>query len=294
MKSTQSLALVAALAGSASAFTPIQQQAVSTTVLFNGLGAGGMADTRDPNELEHDDPRKSISAAPSFEEYLKMRDSGGSPAASSNSAGPPPIAAETVSVSTGMTSSGMDVSGNAWKPDSEKMGSTDTGDFFPEDYNPDEEIAFTSGMMGSQSGGSQRDGPQLPGLENLGADAMVAGGIEMDSDIPADMEFIPSSVPDGSHEFQVASTGTGEGITIEVKPVCMTFEDYYAAFSKDSHPSLSVSPAVGRMDRRGGETTLLEITCTPNGVAGNLEGDLVINLPEDNSKICFKITAKSV
>ena len=150
-------------------------------------------------------------------------------------------------------------------------------------------------MMGSQSSlGNQRDGPQLPGLENLGADAMVAGGIEMDSDIPSDMEFIPSSVPDGTYEFQVASTGTGEGMTIEVKPVCMTFEDYYAAFSKDSHPSLSVSPAVGRMDRRGAETTLLDIKCAPNGVSGNLEGDLVINLPEDNSKICFKIIAKSV
>jgi len=29
---------------------------------------------------------------------------------------------------------GMDLSGNAWKPDSEKMGSTDTGDYFPEGY----------------------------------------------------------------------------------------------------------------------------------------------------------------
>ena len=45
---------------------------------------------------------------------------------------------------------GMDVSGNSWKPDSEKMGSTDTGDYFPEGYNPEEEIAFTSGMGGSQ------------------------------------------------------------------------------------------------------------------------------------------------
>ena len=37
------------------------------------LGSGGMADTRDPETLEHDDPRLSISAAPSFEEYLKQR-----------------------------------------------------------------------------------------------------------------------------------------------------------------------------------------------------------------------------
>lgn len=77
-------------------------------------------------------------------------------------------------------------------------------------YNPEEEIAFSryvedvenhkitpkieglmcrlplsflrsfdrssSGMMGSQANlGSERSGPQLPGLENLGADAIVAG-----------------------------------------------------------------------------------------------------------------------
>lgn len=32
-----------------------------------------MADTRDPDAYEDEDPRKSISAAPSFEEYLKAR-----------------------------------------------------------------------------------------------------------------------------------------------------------------------------------------------------------------------------
>jgi hypothetical protein len=36
-------------------------------------GAGGMADTRNPDAKEDEDPRKSISAAPSFEEYLKSR-----------------------------------------------------------------------------------------------------------------------------------------------------------------------------------------------------------------------------
>ncbi len=83
-------------------------------------------------------------------------------------------------------------------------------------------------------------------------------------------------------------------MTIAVKAVCMTFEDYYAAFSSDSHPSLSVGPAVGRMDRRGGEPTMLDIRCTPNGASGQLTGDLVINLPEDNSKICYKITVNSL
>ena len=45
--------------------------------LHQVIGAGGMADTRDPEARDDEDPRKSISAAPSFEEYLKQRDGGG-------------------------------------------------------------------------------------------------------------------------------------------------------------------------------------------------------------------------
>ena len=38
------------------------------------LGAGGMADTRDPEPFVNEsDKRQSISQAPSFEEYLKSR-----------------------------------------------------------------------------------------------------------------------------------------------------------------------------------------------------------------------------
>jgi hypothetical protein len=92
--------------------------------------------------------------------------------------------------------------------------STDTGDYFPEDYNKDAEIAFTSGMMGSQATmGGNRGGPQLPGMENLGADAILMGGIAQNTDIPAGMTFVPSSVPDGSFEFNVASTSsTGKSL----------------------------------------------------------------------------------
>ena len=90
------------------------------------------------------------------------------------------------------------------------------------------------------------------------------------------------------------NTSIGAAYELAVKPVCMTFEDYYAAFSKNSHPSLSVSPATGRMDRRGGESTMLQVICTPNGAGGTFTGDLVINLPEDNSKICYKVSVNSV
>lgn len=37
------------------------------------IGTGGMADTRDPEPKDDPDPRKSISAAPTFEEYLKQK-----------------------------------------------------------------------------------------------------------------------------------------------------------------------------------------------------------------------------
>mmetsp|Transcript_6809 Transcript_6809/g.13288 ORF Transcript_6809/g.13288 Transcript_6809/m.13288 type:complete len:92 (-) Transcript_6809:318-593(-) len=83
----------------------------------------------------------------------------------------------------------------------------------------------------------------------------------------------------------------GGELVIDVAPVCMTFEDYFAGFSADSHPSFAVSPAIGRMDRRGGEVTTLTVSCNPQGQAGSFSGGLVINLPEDNSKICYKITA---
>eukprot|EP00588_Corethron_pennatum_P004118 CAMPEP_0194297850 /NCGR_PEP_ID=MMETSP0169-20130528/59838_1 /TAXON_ID=218684 /ORGANISM="Corethron pennatum, Strain L29A3" /LENGTH=78 /DNA_ID=CAMNT_0039047773 /DNA_START=529 /DNA_END=765 /DNA_ORIENTATION=+ len=66
------------LAGAA-AWAPTPQAAFTRTSVVvqnedGKLGAGGMADTRDPDAKDDDDPRKSISAAPSFEEYLKSRE----------------------------------------------------------------------------------------------------------------------------------------------------------------------------------------------------------------------------
>jgi len=186
----------------------------------------------------------------------------------------------------------VDLGGNAWKPKSETMGSTDVGDYFPEGYDKNA-VEFTDGMQGSQGGGREDRGPALPGMENLGADAEIMGGIEENSEIPDGMEFVMSSVPDGEVEMDVASNSKGADLLLSVKPVCMGFEDYFAAFASDSHPSFSVSPVAGRMDRRGGEPTELEVKCEPQGKAGTFVGNLVINLPEDNSKICYKITATS-
>jgi hypothetical protein len=148
-------------------------------------------------------------------------------------------------------------------------------------------------MMGSQNMGGNRRGPELPGMENLGADAVMSEGLQQASEIPDGMDFTPSSVPDGELTMQVYASGAAVTQTLSVAPVCMTFEDFYAAFAPGSHPSFSVSPSVGRMDRRGGEMSNFDITCDPRGQAGNLEGNLVINLPEDNSKITYHVSAKS-
>ncbi|KAL3797202.1 hypothetical protein ACHAW5_006064 [Stephanodiscus triporus] len=70
------LAIIAALVASASAFAPVTQ-ITRTSAINQELGKGGMADTRDPEPYVDEDPRKSISAAPSFEEYLKQRQAEG-------------------------------------------------------------------------------------------------------------------------------------------------------------------------------------------------------------------------
>jgi len=64
------------LAGAAAWAPSAQRTFTRTSVVVKNegeKGAGGMYDTRDPDAKDDDDPRKSISAAPSFEEYLKSR-----------------------------------------------------------------------------------------------------------------------------------------------------------------------------------------------------------------------------
>lgn len=68
--------ILAALVASASAFCPAPAFIRSSALKMGEepeIGAGGMADTRNPDAYEDADPRKSISAAPSFEEYMKQR-----------------------------------------------------------------------------------------------------------------------------------------------------------------------------------------------------------------------------
>merc|ERR1740117_2188082 len=121
MMSITKFALVAALVGGASAFSPAQKSGVSTA-LFNGptLGSGGMADTRDPDAFIDADARKSISAAPSFEEYLKMRDGGAAAPAAAAPAAAAPAAAGGGDVAS--TLAGLEGPGQVWGADGIAVG----------------------------------------------------------------------------------------------------------------------------------------------------------------------------
>eukprot|EP00550_Attheya_septentrionalis_P012752 CAMPEP_0198303930 /NCGR_PEP_ID=MMETSP1449-20131203/57138_1 /TAXON_ID=420275 /ORGANISM="Attheya septentrionalis, Strain CCMP2084" /LENGTH=228 /DNA_ID=CAMNT_0044006437 /DNA_START=70 /DNA_END=756 /DNA_ORIENTATION=- len=189
----------------------------------------------------------------------------------------------------------LDLSGNTWKPTEGRMQSTDTGDYLPEGYVDD--LEFSDGMLGSQAGlsSSQRSGPELPGMENLGEDSIMMGGIELAEGIPEGMEFIPASVPDDNYDLAMPITTTGKLISIEIKPFCMGYEDYYAAFAAGSHPVFKIQDgAIGRMDRRGGEYTYIDVMCDPRGQGGpgTYEATLVVNIPEDDSKLTYTFTAR--
>lgn len=71
-------------------------------------------------------------------------------------------------------------------------------------------------MLGSQAGLSsaqRKSGPAIPGLEHLGEDAVMMGGIEVAEGIPEGMQFIPASVPDGNFDLTVPITSAGEYTT---------------------------------------------------------------------------------
>lgn len=76
-------------------------QVRSSTSLSQHIGSGGMADTRIVEASEHEDPRKSISAAPSFEEYLKQRAGGDAAAPAAPAAAAPAAAAPAAAAGGG-------------------------------------------------------------------------------------------------------------------------------------------------------------------------------------------------
>lgn len=90
-----------------------------------------------------------------------------------------------------------------------------------------------------------------------------------------------------------ASTET-KNLNIDVKPVCMTFEDFYCGFTADSHPAFSVSPSKGTMERRNGAPTQITVHCNPQGSSGDLVAHLCFILPEEKDfSTYYKITCHS-
>ncbi len=101
------------------------EQVHHSTALNQHIGSGGMADTRDPEAFADEDPRKSISAAPSFEEYLKQRaaETGGAPAAAAPAAAAPAAAATSAGGSDVLgTLSSLEGPGQVWGADGIAVG----------------------------------------------------------------------------------------------------------------------------------------------------------------------------
>jgi uncharacterized surface protein with fasciclin (FAS1) repeats len=81
-----------------------------------------MADTRDPAAFADEDPRKSISAAPSFEEYLKQRAGGDAAAPAAAAAAPAAGAASSGGSDIVGTLEGLQGPGQVWGADGIAVG----------------------------------------------------------------------------------------------------------------------------------------------------------------------------
>lgn len=193
-----------------------------------------------------------------------------------------------------------------WKPDQQIVPgskstmsggfeSTDTPDFLPEGYESG--IDFTEGMMGSQVQNTDKDRNMDPG---------VAGALEVNPDIyvPETEEIVADesqfvmknkAMTDLDFEMFLDASTESKSIVVDVRPMMMTYEDFYVGFTADSHPAFSCTPTSGAMEKRNGAPTQITVTCTPGGAKGELEAWLCFILPDEKAfSTYYKITAKSI
>jgi hypothetical protein len=196
--------------------------------------------------------------------------------------------------------------------------SSDQPDFLPQEGTPEYDkqlelmgIGFDEGIRGSQHDGEDISAKEMqrnpeflieadptlvfmPDSEDCDAECQLELYGQRDFVLP-EPRFNPKTMTETNidEEFEMFTTG-GEPktIVINVDPVAMAFEDYYCGFTADSHPAFFVSNnGFGKMERRNGAPTAVEVTADPQGAQGELVGYLCFIQPEEKDfSTYYKIT----
>ena len=275
------------LAGGANAFSPqllfrsaVSAASSSTTQLFNGLGAGGMADTRDPEAFEHEDPRKSISAAPSFEEYLKQREAGASSAevagassaaapVAASPAAPAPAAAAPAGGSSASADGAIATLSASQSSSVDKIAST-----IGPDLEPKPDLSWTAETIGGAA--ATLDGREAPGANgNVAwlANVNIAGKM-------SSLTIFNGPLTDVPHILSRAVVVDGDKIrfTLDVRP-----RAYGAYELRDADGNYPGPDVLGRDaftysgNRKDYDTKFGtdEVVALVEGIAPSLEGAVV-------------------
>lgn len=196
--------------------------------------------------------------------------------------------------------------------------SSDANEFLPEEGSPEAEkyaelmkIKFADGLRGSQHDGddvSEQEKQRNPELQIEADPTLVFMPDDEDCDAECQLEaFGPRDfvLPEPKFNVKTMTETNLDGdfsmftigkeaktLTIDVEPVAMAYEDFYCGFTADSHPAFRVTQnSFGKMERRNGTPTTVEVTCDPEGLQGELVGHLCFILPEEKDFSTFyKIT----
>ena len=149
-------------------------------------------------------------------------------------------------------------------------------------------IGFTDGIMGSTGLDKlkeQNTGGNNPGVEGaLDVDPDVIGGYTCATAEAAGVKFeLTTLAKMGRFDQEVsidmpAASDIPRLETIQVKPVCMGFEDFYAGWAPETPPGFTVSPIQGRMERRGGEPSVFDIEVQSDGAISASRRVVVVSL----------------